>query len=154
VLTAIPSATPGEICCHFGNFRLDTLIEHFLQFVVLPPRLRHMMIGENSSRVGDEKPSAEDIEVYLGTNPCEGEEWIFALIGRRLAAGCQPGIAQFQSAIVLTKSQHDMDKADTGLIGLDDSLSKLAFGLNLLEAAFHCDELFLQCGSVFCSLAI
>jgi hypothetical protein len=38
---------------------------------------------------------------------------------------------------VLAKNEHDMDEANAGLIGLDDSLGKLAFGLDFLKAAFY-----------------
>src|SRR5882672_7246701 len=95
-----------------------------------PPR-------EDSSRIGDEKPRAENIEPYLWTIPSEADEGVVVLVGRRLAAGREPGIAQSRSAGVLAEGKHNMDKADAGLVGLDNPLSKFAFGLHLLEARFH-----------------
>ena len=113
------------------------MIEHFLQIVILPPRLGDVMIGENSSSVGDEKAGAEDIQVYFGTIPGKTHERIVVFVGRRFTGARHPSIAESQSRSVVAKSKHNMDEADAGFIGLDDSLSKLAIGLNLLEAAFY-----------------
>jgi len=38
------------------------------------------MIGENSSSVGDEKASAEDIQVYFWTTPRKAHERIVAFV--------------------------------------------------------------------------
>ena len=109
---------------------LDTLIEHFLQIVILPPGLGYVMIGENSSGVRDEKPRAENVQVHFGATPGEADERVVVLVGGRLSAACYSCVAQSRAGSVLAKSEHDMDEANTGLIGLDDSLGKLAFGLN------------------------
>ncbi len=45
----------GEIGRHLGNLRLEALIEHFLQFVVLPPGLGDVMVGEDLSIIGCKK---------------------------------------------------------------------------------------------------
>jgi len=37
---------------------------------------------------------------------------------------------------MLAEGEDNMDKADAGLVGLDNPLGKLAFGLNFLEAVF------------------
>jgi hypothetical protein len=38
---------------------------------------------------------------------------------------------------VVAESKDNVDEADAGFIGLDNSLRKLTVGLNLLEAAFY-----------------
>jgi hypothetical protein len=49
----------GEIHCHFSNHWLKTLIERFLEIVTLPPRLGHVMISEDLSAGGGEKPESD-----------------------------------------------------------------------------------------------
>jgi len=97
------------------------------------------MIGENSSSVGDEKAGTENIQVYFRTIPGEAHEGIAVFVGRRPAGARHPGIAESQSRSLLAESEHNVDEADAGFIGLDDSLSKLTVGLNLQEAAFYSD---------------
>ncbi len=95
------------------------------------------MIGENSSGVRDEKPRAENVQVHFGASPGKADERIVVLVRGRLTATCYPYVAQSRSGGVLAKSEHDMDEADAGLIRLDNSLGKLAFGLDLREAVFY-----------------
>ena len=63
-----------EICSHLSYHWLQALIDQFLQIIILPPRLSHVMIGENSSSVGDEKAGAENIQVYFRTISGEAHE--------------------------------------------------------------------------------
>jgi hypothetical protein len=93
----------GEIGRHLGNLRLEALIEHLLQFVVLPPRLGHVMVGENLSIIGSQKPGAKNIKMYLGTDPCKAHQGIVGLVGLRLAGACDRRVVQFQPGIVLGK---------------------------------------------------
>src|SRR5258708_5966390 len=102
------------------------------------------MIGENSSGVRDQKAGAENVQVYFGASPGKADERVVVLVGGRLTAARHPCIAQSRSRGVLAKGEHDMDEANAGLIGLDDSLGKLAFGLDLLEAGFFRRPLSLQ----------
>ena len=61
----------GKIGRHLCNLWLKALIEHFLQFVVLPPGFGDMMVGEDLPIIGSNKPGAENIKVYLWTDPCK-----------------------------------------------------------------------------------
>ena len=97
-----------------------------------------MMIGEDSSRVGDEKPGAKNVQVYFGTISGKAHEWVVVFVGGRLAAAGHPGIAQSQSSSVLAEGEHNMDEAGARLIGLDNRLRNLALVLELLKAAFYC----------------
>src|SRR4029077_10249577 len=56
---------------------------------------------------------------------------------------------QSLSGSVVSQGKHNMDEADARLVGLDNLLSKLAFCLQLLEAAFYGAQLISQGGSVF-----
>src|SRR5258708_38759831 len=102
------------------------------------------MIGENSSSVGDEKAGAENIQVYFRTISGEAHERIIVFVGHRLTGARHPGIAESQSCSVLAESEHNVDEADAGFIGLDNSLRKLTVGLHLLEAASNRGQLTLQ----------
>ena len=78
------------------------------------------MIGENSS--GDEKAGSENVEVYLRATPGKAHERVVVLIGCGLAAARHSGKAQSRSCSVLPEGEHDMDKADAGLVTLDNFL--------------------------------
>lgn len=66
----------GEIGRHLGNLRLEVLIEHLLQFVVLPPGFSDVMVGEDLPIIGCKKSGAKNIKVYLGSDPCKAHLWI------------------------------------------------------------------------------
>ena len=100
------------------NHWLNALIEHFLQIIILPPRLGHVMIGEDLSAGGGEKSCAKHIQVYFRTSPGEAQERIIVFVGCRLATARHPGIVQSQSGGVVAEGKHNMDEADARLIGL------------------------------------
>src|SRR5579864_2846867 len=139
-----------EICRHLRNHRLNTLIEHFFQVVILPPWFGNMMIGKNSSVIRDEKAGAENVQVHFGATPGKAYERVVVLIGGWLTAACHRRVAQSRSGSVLAESEHNMDETNARLIGLDDSLGKFAFGLDLPEAVFYHRQLSLQRISVLC----
>jgi len=84
----------GEICCHVGNHWLKTLIEQFFQIIILPPRLGHVMIGEDLSAGGGEKSGTKNIQVYFRTTSGKAQEWIVVFVGRWLAAARYPSVVQ------------------------------------------------------------
>ena len=47
-------------------------------------------------------------------------------------------VVQSQSRGVLSEGKHNVDKADAGLVRLDDRLRHLALGLELLKTGFYC----------------
>src|SRR5207244_8361381 len=138
-----------EICCHLSNHRLKTLIEHLLQIIILPPRLGHVMIGEDLSAGRGEKPSTKNIQVYFRTAPGKTQEWVVVFVDGWLATARHSGVVQSQSRSVFAEGKHNMDEADTRLIRLDDRLRNLALGLKLLKAAVYSGKLTLQSGNVF-----
>jgi hypothetical protein len=111
------------------------LIEHFLQIIILPPRLGHVMIGEDLSAGRCEKAGTKNIEVYFRTISGKAQEWVVVFVGRWLATARYPSVVQSQSGSVLAEGGHNMDEADARLIGLDNRLRNLALGLKLLKAA-------------------
>src|SRR6266851_635173 len=108
----------GHLCCHW----LKSLIEHFLQIIILPPRLRHVMIGENLPVGGGEKPSTKSIQVYFRTTPGQAQERVLMFVSLRLAIARNLGIVQSQSGCVLSEGKHNVDKADARLIRFDNRL--------------------------------
>src|SRR5258708_29312201 len=133
-----------------SNHRLQPLIEHFLQIVILPPGLGHVMIGEDLSAGGGEKPRTKNIQVYFRTKSRKAQERVAVFVGGWLATARHPSVVQSQSGSVFAESKHNVDEADARLVGLDNGLRNLAFGLELLKAALYCFQLILQSGGVFC----
>src|SRR5260370_35617811 len=112
----------GEICCHFGNHRLKALVEHFLQILILPPGLGHMMIGENLSVGGGEEACAKSIQAYFRFVAGEAHEWVVVFVsGWRASAGTL-GLLQSQPSAGVAESQHHMDVTDAWFLGLDNRL--------------------------------
>lgn len=63
-----------KICCHLSNLWLDALVEHLLQFVVLPSGFGHVMVGEDLSVIGCKESSAKNIDVHFRADPCEAHQ--------------------------------------------------------------------------------
>src|SRR5260370_23807169 len=127
----------GEICCHFGDHRLKALVEHFLQILILPPGLGHMMIGENLCVGGGEEPCAKSIQAYFRSVAGEAHKWVVVFVSGWRATAGNLSVVQSQPSGVVAESQHHMDEADAWLIGLDNRLRNLALGLKLLQAAVY-----------------
>ena len=72
----------------------------------------------------------------LRTISGEGYERVVVFVGHRLAAAGHTRIAQSRAGSVVAEGQHNMDEADALLIGLDNRLRNLTFGLKLLKPAF------------------
>jgi len=146
-------AMPCECRENMRSFQQVTgskpLIHQFLQLVILPPGLGHVMISENLSAGGDEKPCAEGIQVYLRPVPGNAHERVVgsSVVGWPLLV---TRVMQSQAGNVVAEGKHNMDEAHARLIGLDDRLRKLALGLKLLKAAFNRGQLILQNRTVFC----
>src|SRR5262244_3985176 len=118
----------GEIRGNFRDHGLKTLIEHFFEIVVLPPRLGDMMVGENLSVGRSEKSGTKNSHVYFRTAPAKARERVVVGIGGRLATAGQPGVMQSQSRLVVVERNHDSDETDARLIGPDNRLRHLALG--------------------------
>src|SRR5258707_10280615 len=126
-----------KVRSHFHRYRLKPLIEHFLQVVVLPPRLGHMMIGEDLSTSGGEKSRPKRIQVHFRSAPNEAQERVAMFVSLRFATAGHLSVVQFQSGSAFSEGKHNVDKANTGLVRLDDRLRDLALGLELLKAGFY-----------------
>src|SRR3954447_13534242 len=74
-----------KIYRHLCGHGLNTLLRHLLQIVVVPPRLRDMMISEDLSLVGDEKSGPENIKVYFRTVARYSNERIPMVVSHRFA---------------------------------------------------------------------
>src|SRR2546425_8661983 len=80
----------------------------------------------------------KNIQVYFRTAPGKAQERVVVFVGRWLATARHRSVVQSQSRSVFAEREHNMDKADARLIGLDNRLRNLALGLELLKAAFYC----------------
>ena len=127
-----------EIRSHLNGYWLKPLIEHFLQIIVLPPRFGQVMIGENLSSSGGEKSRTKSIQVYFRSAPSEAQERVVMFISLRYATAGYLSLVQAQSGSVRLDGKHNVDKADAGLVRLDDRLRHLALGLELLKTGFYC----------------
>src|SRR5438876_6115515 len=101
-------------------------------------RLGHVVIGEDLSAGGGEKPSPKNIQVYFRTTSGKAQEWVVVFVGRWLATARYRRVVQSQSGGVFAEGKHNMDEADARLVGLDNRLRTLALGLELLQAVFSC----------------
>src|SRR5579863_7755819 len=95
------------------------------------------MIGEDLALVRNQKPGAENIEVYLRTAAGNAHERIAMLVCRRFACACHALVAQFQSGRALAEANYHMNEAHAGLVSLNDRLGDLASSLKPLQALFH-----------------
>jgi len=111
---------------------------------MLPPRLRNMMIGENLSVMGCEKPRPENINVHFRARSSEAQQWVVVSVGCRLAITRHPGVVQSQSGRMIGKRKYNVDEADARFIGLDNRLRHLAFTLEFFRAALNGGQLTLQ----------
>src|SRR5262249_43554927 len=102
-----------------------------------PPRFGHMMIGEDLPVVGDEKAGAKNIQMYLRTGAGDAQEGVVVLVRHGFACAGYARIVQRQFRRPVPKTDDNMNKAYAGLVGLDNRLRDLTFGLKPLQAPLY-----------------
>src|ERR1700746_2875166 len=126
-----------EIRSHLRDDRLKALIEHLLQVIVLPPGLRHVMVGEDLPSSGCKKSRTKNIQVYFRSAAGQAQKRVVMFVSLRLAISRHLGIVQSQSGCVVAKGKHNMDKTDARFVRFDDRLCHLPLGFELLKARLN-----------------
>src|SRR5262249_5722493 len=122
---------------HLDYFGIETLGEHFFQFITAPPRFCDMMIGENLAIGRDKKAGAEDVEMHFGPCAGEAEHGIVALVSERIAGRSYAGVVKRESTVMVAKGKHHVNETAARFVGLDDVRGKATAALELLDAPLY-----------------
>jgi hypothetical protein len=79
------------------------------------------MIGEDLPAGRGEKPSTESIQVYFRSAPSKAQERVVMFVTLRGATAGHFSVVQSQSSGVLSEGEHNVDKADAGLVRFGSS---------------------------------
>jgi len=103
---------------HLGNYWVETIDRAVPSFVVLH-KFSHVMIGEDSSGVGDRNPVPKTSRVPLDQSS-EAEKGFLVLVESQARHWLSARHNAISSRVVFAKGEHKHDKADAGLVGLDN----------------------------------
>ena len=103
--TGRASSLPGKIGAKRQDRRLESIAGNRNQFSVVPPRFKHMVVGEDVTGGINQEASAKNVGVYGPAVPFCGDEGISIFIDHRIAIRVKPGKPELGTALLLVKSQ-------------------------------------------------
>src|SRR6266852_5282798 len=95
------------------------------------------MISQDLSGGGREKSGTKSIQVHFRAAPSEAQDRVVMFVSLPGATAGHLNVVQSQASGVLSEGEHNVDKADAGLVRLDDRLRHLALGLKLLKTGLY-----------------
>src|SRR5439155_10582816 len=117
------------------------------EILVVPPRLDHVMVGEDTAACGHKKPRPQRMHQEFWPSPFEREYGITLVVQRRSAVRSEPGIMQVPRGGLLLKTHCQMNQANARGIGANDLLSQESFRVGLAHARSGLLEPAAQTGS-------
>src|SRR5467141_4473645 len=136
-----------EIGCQFRNGGIQPLAKNGGKFVILPPGLRHVVIGENAAFADDES-GAKEIRANFGCAAFQRIHRIAITVVERLAIRIDPAVTQRAAGSAVDERDGYMEEAHAWRISADHFFSGLRLGLHAFEPGGRFLELLAKCGHV------
>src|SRR6266566_5988164 len=121
--------------------RIQSLLQHGTEFVIFPPGLHDVMVGEDAV-VANDKSRAEEIGANLRCAAFQGVNGIPITILEGPAVGSDSPVAERAPGTPVDERDGDVQETNTGRIGTDHSLGGLGLRFHSPKAASGIVELF------------
>src|SRR5260370_38830795 len=87
----------GEIGCQLRDGGIQPLFRYCGKLVILPPWLRHLLIGENAP-LADDQPGAEEIRANVGSATSQCANRVAVTVAERLPVRLDPALSETWTA--------------------------------------------------------
>src|SRR6516165_2288233 len=123
-----------EIGGHRTDHGLQALLRDTSQVVVVPPRLRHMMIGQNLPVIDDE-PCSKEVGSHFWRLTLERINDISVAVLQRFAVVTDCAVSQRPSRSSVDECHRNMQQAHTWPVGTDHVLGSRGLGFYSVQPA-------------------
>src|SRR5467141_3046948 len=142
-----PGSRVREIGCQFRNRGIQPLAKNGGKLVILPPGLRHVVIGENAA-FADDKSGAEEISANFGCAAFQGINRVAITVVEWLAIRIDPAVTQRAAGSPVDEGAGYMKEAHAWRIRTDYFFRGLRLGFHAFEPACRLLKLHAKCGHV------
>src|ERR1700730_10965440 len=134
---------PGEVRRVRLGERISTLGDEFLQFLVSPPRLRDVMIREETSIPCHEESCAKEISLQRWSRSVCFERYQPLFVHQRLARSIR-GNTNYLSGIFIPKLHHHVQQADAGAVPVNYGFRNPALSFQPVQAVLSLLKLLVE----------
>src|SRR5580704_11987771 len=100
--------------------RLERIPGNWNEIVVVPPRLKHMMIGQDVPGGIHQETGAENVGTYGAAISFGSNHGVSTAIDQRVAIGVKPGEPELRAALLFVEANYRVDEAHAvGIIAHD-----------------------------------